>query len=94
MDSDGDFLPDAWERRFRNAPGTTDQNNPIRDGLEDNEDRDLAGAPGVHNEAGDGFTALEEYRGFQVTPPAGGGAARVARMDEIARLAGRRDWDE
>jgi len=81
LDSDGDFLPDAWERRFRNAPGVADPQDPVRDGLEDLEDRTLAGNAVIHNEQGDGFTALEEYRGVQAQ-------GVVARMDEIPRMFG------
>jgi hypothetical protein len=85
VDDDGDFLPRSWERRFRNSPGVTNPNNPVRDGLEDTEDRDLTGANVVHNEKGDGFPALEEYRGFSVTfvPPGGAAPPLAMRMDEI-----------
>jgi hypothetical protein len=66
-DDDGDFLPRAWERRFRGAPGAFAANNPIRDGLDDSENRSLAGDANAHIERGDGYTALEEYRGFRIT---------------------------
>jgi hypothetical protein len=84
LDSDGDFLPDCWEARFRATPGAN-ANNPVRDGLVDDEDRNPAGAAVVHNENGDGFTALEEYRGFQTTEQLAGGGTRtrVFRMDEV-----------
>ena len=80
VDDDGDGLPRTYERLFRNSPGTVDANNPLRDGLVDDEDRDLTGANVVHNEDGDGFTALEEYRGFLITY---GGGSTVLRMHEV-----------
>jgi len=81
FDSDVDFLPDRWEEKFNLIPGAN-YNNPIKDGLDDSEDLDLTGFNHIHNEKGDGFTALEEYRGFQVTDNATG-VSKIYRMEDI-----------
>jgi hypothetical protein len=83
QDKDGDFLPDVWEAQFASAGGAN-ANDPVRDGVEDIEDRNLTGGAVVHNEMGDGYTALEEYRGFQVTNTAAPPVSVVSRMEAIA----------
>jgi hypothetical protein len=50
-DSDGDTLPDAWEKQY--APGNA---------VADLEDGDRSGTSNLDN--GDGLTAFDEYRGF------------------------------
>jgi hypothetical protein len=74
VDTDGDSLPDEWESRA-NVGGA---GGNLRDGVVDDEN-----ASGNHNERGDGFTALEEYRGFQWTDNNPVPGTHLNRMDEI-----------
>lgn len=54
-DTDGDFLPDAWEVRYAGAPGGTDEVAAIEGGM------DGTGADALTDSDGDGLLNYQEY---------------------------------